>query len=223
MKKHTKLGFGITALWIGFVIWIIHTNPQEIHDLALNEWGDFLAGAIAPLALIWFVIGYFLQSEELGLQREELTFQAQQIERQANVLESQFDLEKRKHQPHLVFESVGAEAYSPGRTKQHFQIDFKNKGAPANHTEIEPQSSNITGYGIAPKNNIDDDSIYSIIFDYNNQDDLPARIKFSYFDLEGNKYTHEGLLGDTKDENVNFFSDPIFTPAPMSKTKVTKI
>ena len=31
----------------------------ELHELRLNELGDFLAGAFGPLALFWLVLGFF--------------------------------------------------------------------------------------------------------------------------------------------------------------------
>lgn len=219
MKKHTILGFCITIFWIFLVAWLIYYNPQEINDLDLNEWGDFLAGAVAPLALIWFVIGYFLQSEELGLQRKELIFQAQQIERQAKAIEGQLDLEKRKHQPNLIY-ARHAEGISYGETP--FNIYFTNKGGPAKHAEVGSSSTGITKCEILPKINIDTLDAYRIRFNCSSKAVLPTTIKLTYFDLDGNRYVLQGLLGKDKHQNVKFFDDPTITSASKLKTIVTK-
>lgn len=47
-----------------------------------NEWGDFLAGFIAPLALLWLVVGYFQQGEELRLNTEALKAQQEELRQQ---------------------------------------------------------------------------------------------------------------------------------------------
>lgn len=44
--------------------------PEEA--LELNVLGDFLAGAFAPLAFLWLVLGFLQQGRELSLQIEEL-------------------------------------------------------------------------------------------------------------------------------------------------------
>ena len=50
--------------------------------MTLNEWGDFLAGTTAPLALFWLVIGYFQHGEELRLNTEALNAQKEELRRQ---------------------------------------------------------------------------------------------------------------------------------------------
>ncbi len=47
-----------------------------------NEWGDFLAGGTAPLALLWLVIGYFQHGEGLSLNTEALKTQQEELRRQ---------------------------------------------------------------------------------------------------------------------------------------------
>ena len=49
--------------------------------MTLNEWGDFLAGTTAPLALFWLVIGYFQHGEELRLNTEALNAQKEELRR----------------------------------------------------------------------------------------------------------------------------------------------
>lgn len=82
MKRLTTIGLVITALWAGAFVLILTLNLESARDLGLNEWGDFLSGATAPLALFWLVIGYFLQGEELRLNTAALRAQEEQLRKQ---------------------------------------------------------------------------------------------------------------------------------------------
>jgi len=82
MKRLTVLGLGITAAWIvafGAIVWFKWPVPTTMD---LNELGDFFAGATAPLALIWLVIGYFQHGEELRLNTRALEAQQEELRRQ---------------------------------------------------------------------------------------------------------------------------------------------
>ena len=57
-------------------------NADDISTMALNAWGDFLAGVSAPLALLWLVIGYFQHGEELRLNTRVLEAQQEELRRQ---------------------------------------------------------------------------------------------------------------------------------------------
>lgn len=82
MKNLTRIGFVITGLWLGAFLVVLIAKADSLRSLELNEWGDFLAGVTAPLALIWIVIGYFLQGEELRLNTEALKAQHDELKRQ---------------------------------------------------------------------------------------------------------------------------------------------
>jgi len=74
----TFAGWAITVAWLGLLIFWWSNSPTHFSNL----WGDphklaeFAAGASGPLALLWLIIGYFQQSEELELQRRQLKIQA---------------------------------------------------------------------------------------------------------------------------------------------------
>lgn len=84
MKKTTIVGLIISIAWLGFIGWKIYLDPAKFHELGLNEFGDFLAGAAAPLALGWLVLGYIRQGEELALSVEELRQTAESTKELAN-------------------------------------------------------------------------------------------------------------------------------------------
>ena len=65
LRPPTTVGIALTVLYLfvwGLVLLMIWPGAK---NMGLNEWGDFFAGGMAPLALLWLVLGYFQQSEEL--------------------------------------------------------------------------------------------------------------------------------------------------------------
>ena len=53
------LGLVLTAAVVVIGAAAIYLKSSAAEAMSLNEWGDFLAGVSAPLALLWLVIGYF--------------------------------------------------------------------------------------------------------------------------------------------------------------------
>ena len=87
-----KIGILVTGTVIaGMAIWFCH---GEIWSLRANEIGDWLAGAVAFLAFLWFILTALMQREELQLQRrshqihlEELSLQRQELSRLTEAVE----------------------------------------------------------------------------------------------------------------------------------------
>lgn len=82
MKNLTIAGLFITASWVTAFAALIYVRWADAATLSLNAWGDLMAGLTAPLALLWIVIGYFQQGEELRLNTEALKAQQEQLRRQ---------------------------------------------------------------------------------------------------------------------------------------------
>lgn len=61
---------GDWRIWTAFGL--LGSGQSNSECMELNEFGDFLAGAFAPLAFLWLVIAVILQGRELAKQREEL-------------------------------------------------------------------------------------------------------------------------------------------------------
>jgi hypothetical protein len=62
-----RLGVGATAIWLGLGMLYI-SNVVGWGDFVRHrapELGEFLDGAFAPLAFLWFVVGFFLQQRQL--------------------------------------------------------------------------------------------------------------------------------------------------------------
>lgn len=102
-KSLIFIGAELTALYlIGLlIICLLYIDHKKV--LTLNEIGDFLAGAFAPLAFFWMVITILMQGKELKLQREELELQrmelaktSEQMARQGDLMEGQQLIELRE-------------------------------------------------------------------------------------------------------------------------------
>ena len=71
---------GSSRVYLGGLYLLGGERWNDIHKITLNELGDFLAGAFAPLAFLWLVLGIYQQRNELRLSTEELANTAKQTE-----------------------------------------------------------------------------------------------------------------------------------------------
>ncbi len=95
-KGLTGVGLAGSALWLVLLGTYVLANSSKVLDLEPNEVGDFLAGAFAPLAFFWLVLGFFQQGSELRnsgralwLQGEELRNSVEQQRQLVNVTREQ--------------------------------------------------------------------------------------------------------------------------------------
>jgi len=158
MRRLTKIGIFTTISWVLLMLVVVCLKWNSTSNMGLNEWGDFLAGLSAPLALLWLVIGYFQQAEELRLntaalkaQQSELARQVKETailskssERQAMASESLASLsqedslrDERNRQaqakPKLVIDSSL-------RSKEGLAIFFKNIGSTVSEVSFQSDS-----------------------------------------------------------------------------------
>ncbi|MFB7880880.1 hypothetical protein [Brevundimonas diminuta] len=90
--RYKDIGLGISAAWlIGLGVYV-GVKWQAIVNLAPNEVGDALAGAFAPLAFLWLVLGFFQQGAELRNSGKALWLQGEElknsVEQQTHLAES---------------------------------------------------------------------------------------------------------------------------------------
>lgn len=142
MANRTKLGWGLTVIWLAVVSAAVCYRWGDIPEMMLNAWGDFFAGIAAPLALLWVVIGFYQQGEELRLNREELALQRKEstrladssveqtkaLARQAEAVEKSVqmtrEIQESAARPYLVL--VSEESGSSGL---EFRFFLRNGGA----------------------------------------------------------------------------------------------
>jgi hypothetical protein len=77
--KRFKLGLCITGIWMLVIASLLYFQKGHLAELTPNAWGDFFAGAFAPLAFLWLVLGYLQQGEELRHSTDALRLQAEEL------------------------------------------------------------------------------------------------------------------------------------------------
>ena len=86
----TWIAGSLTFFYVAAGLIILIARGDMVDLLAtgkLSELGNFFAGALTPVAFVWLVCGYLLQSDELRLQREELRLQREELRLQREMLQ----------------------------------------------------------------------------------------------------------------------------------------
>lgn len=80
-KKLNWLGLILTTVYLLLLLGVVLCKgPSALWDLKFNELGDFAAGACAPLAFLWLVVGYRQQNIELVLNTDTLISQVEEMQ-----------------------------------------------------------------------------------------------------------------------------------------------
>ena len=148
MKRLTILGFFLTAVLLLAFGAAIYLKSSAAEAMALNEWGDFIAGAFAPLALLWLVIGYFQHGEELRLNTEALRMQQMELQRQVEetahlveaanrqALAAQQDLQHRQEREAREAEPEFILGTSGSFSSEQATIYLQNRGGEARDVSL---------------------------------------------------------------------------------------
>ena len=200
-KKHTCIGIIFTIGWISLIGGLTFFNNQSISDLTLNELGDFLAGSAAPLAVVWFFIGYLQQGEELKqntealmLQQKEMKIQSDQFAKQVSLVGEQLHLAKFQERPRLIYirHALSRTRLSNKVHVEQFDIFVKNMGANAINFHLETLKD-IEDHTVNFEH-LDKDGEGRLMLRFSAQSDLPIPIKLSYQDLMGSRFEHVGQV-----------------------------
>ncbi|MDO8343173.1 MAG: hypothetical protein Q7T48_08250 [Cellvibrio sp.] len=81
-SRYKLIGAIATCIWLGILLIIFIPRYSDFLCLPLNEMGDFFAGAFAPIAFLWLVLGYFQQSQELQQNTTALKMQLSELKQQ---------------------------------------------------------------------------------------------------------------------------------------------
>lgn len=76
----THAGLVLTIVWLLVLLVYWLSNRPAFWELKPNEMGDFFAGAFAPLAFLWLVLGFFQQGKELRHSGEALWLQGRELQ-----------------------------------------------------------------------------------------------------------------------------------------------
>jgi hypothetical protein len=123
-------GMGLTVVWIGGGAALLYARRADLAGMSPNEWGDFFAGCFSPIALLWLVLGYLQQGEELKLNTKALHDQAKELresvaQQQAlvEVTNRQFDAEREARQYQRLMEARSAMPHFRVRTGKGMNRD----------------------------------------------------------------------------------------------------
>lgn len=151
-KKLTMIGIGITAVYLIAVGLLGWGEWDKFSGMEPNQVGDFLAGVVGPLALLWLILGYFQQGEELKQSTEALRLQAEelrnsvsqqrdlvevsrkQVEAQTAALDYERELQRRAWSP--VFELISHNSGSEFGGERSYQVILHNHGAEINRVSV---------------------------------------------------------------------------------------
>lgn len=154
MKLLTKLGGLATIIYLMGVGLLVFSRWEEVLLLDLNSIGDFFAGAVGPLALIWVILGFYQQGAELRLTTRALQQQVEElhqtVKHQENLVEisrgqfmAQIEASRREDlvrqlatKPVLVLSTLRFMSRSPGEPS-YAQFRLRNYGARADKVELE--------------------------------------------------------------------------------------
>ncbi|MCT9328799.1 hypothetical protein KTH99_04880 [Acinetobacter baumannii] len=137
--------FWVVVLYLSFIILytlIFCLSEGENVLLPSNELGDFLAGAFAPLAFLFLILGYKQNNESIRIQSEELRASTEALQLQVAEMKESVDQQKlmselqkteleERHNAATPFISArgGIQVSGDGFGKQTFMftIIFENK------------------------------------------------------------------------------------------------
>lgn len=156
-------GLAITALLLGGSICYMIAQWETMKTMEPNEWGDFLAGWLGPIGVLWLIVGYLQQGLELRQNTRALETQAKELRDQVKQLESsvtqqtalvlatqeQIGLERERQkreeelrfqqaQPRFVFEGSWIE-YRPDRKTCVLSLDLTNIGSTISNVVIRSE------------------------------------------------------------------------------------
>ncbi|UAN03038.1 hypothetical protein [Achromobacter mucicolens] len=151
-RSRTVIGVLVSLLYLILVGVLSWSKREVLFELAPNAVGDFLAGIFGPLAVLWLILGYFQQGEELKQSTEALRLQAEelrnsvaqqqalvdvsrkQFESQTAALDHERQNQKMARSPVFSIRSDG-DGVIHGNEKT-YPFVLHNFGAPVNRVEI---------------------------------------------------------------------------------------
>jgi hypothetical protein len=87
MKIGTVIAIIVTIIWL--ILAVIWGIANDLLANELNEQGDYIAGIVAPIAFLWFILGYYQQGHEIKKNTQALKDQQQELNEQRKAMQNQ--------------------------------------------------------------------------------------------------------------------------------------
>lgn len=151
-KRLPLIGFVTSFIYLAGFAFFSLQHREDFNSLGPDGWANFLAGAFAPLAFLWLVLGFIQQGHELRQSAQALHLQAEElknsVEQQRALVETtreQIDLERqvlkenrdeqaRRTKPNLRAQSGGGMTSSGVVTRD---VMVENFGATCTNVNLE--------------------------------------------------------------------------------------
>jgi hypothetical protein len=78
-KRYRTFGLWLSIFWLLIVACYLIFNCENPLNLPPNEFGDFLAGVFGPLGILWLILGFWQQGDELRNSVEALNLQSEEL------------------------------------------------------------------------------------------------------------------------------------------------
>lgn len=154
--KQFQIIFGFTLLWLFFIFYLILIQKDgydsiflikiNYDGLTLNEWGDFLAGFIAPIVLGWLAYSIYYQKQEFEKVKESFVEQQDILKDQVTKLEiDQLHtwFERNTSRMNALLVKIQRENISNNDTPQLINDDFSLITQESKYFEIFDEIRNI--------------------------------------------------------------------------------
>jgi hypothetical protein len=151
-KKYQIIGLGLSLSYFVVVGIYINNSQHDLLELEPNELGDFIAGILGPVGILWLILGFWQQGDELRssvraleLQSEELRNSVEQqkalveitrkqAEAEISALHEEREARQRASSPKLVLSCSGGASISPSRYSS--SMELRNIGADCSNVQI---------------------------------------------------------------------------------------
>ena len=223
MKTSTKLGVALTVVWLLGVVFVLYCTVENSNGPKAIDLANFVAYSCSIPALVWLIIGYYRQGQEL--QRQEKNFgqqltelkrqnrtlgqhrtvmrtQARELKAQAQHTQSLAELAEQERKRIEARERRQAEpilfATLDQIGTQQVKTTFINRGGEMRELEFQPGEGNHLTWSADGYLGANASADLTLVIGDDGQVDYPVRFSITCLDGVGNSHTldFERMQGD---------------------------
>jgi hypothetical protein len=100
-RRYRVVGLLGTSLYFGLITAYVLTDWSQLLTLKPNEFGDFVAGILGPLAIFWLVLGFWQQGDELRSSVHALNLQSEELRNSVEQQKALVEVTRRQAEAEL--------------------------------------------------------------------------------------------------------------------------